>query len=149
MYRGTVEGQALAAFNDGRRAVATMMRIREKDPGHREAALIPGIYRYAVSTLSWPKRMLAAAIGMGGDRDGGILLLEAAAAEQADTATDAALVLMVVYNREGRHADAFRHLWQLQMRHPDNRLIRLNSAATALAASQPARAERKSPPSSR
>lgn len=90
LYRGTVEGRTLAAFTEGRRAVAIMERIRERDSGHREAALLPGIYRYAVSTLSWPKRMLAAAAGMAGDGDGGIRLLETAASEPAETATDAA-----------------------------------------------------------
>ena len=143
LYRGTVEGRAASAFSDGRRAVKAMTRILEKQPGHREAALIPGIYRYAVSTLSWPKRMLAAAAGMPGDRAGGILMLETAADSQADTATDAALVLMIIYNREGRHADALRHLTQLQLRHPENRLIRLNIAATALAASRHVEAERQ------
>ncbi|MEO5896564.1 MAG: hypothetical protein ABIS06_12775 [Vicinamibacterales bacterium] len=138
LYRGTVEGRTLAAFTEGRRAVSMMERIREGMPDHREAALIPGIYRYAVSTMSWPKRMLAAAAGMAGDRDAGIRLLETAASENAQTATDAALVLMIVYNREGRHADALRHLRQLQARHPRNRLLRLNAASTALAASQPA-----------
>ena len=143
LYRGTAEGRAGAAFNDGRHAVKTMTRILQKHPGYREAALIPGIYRYAVSTLSWPKRMVAAAAGMPGDRDGGILMLETAADSQADTATDAALVLMIIYNREGRHSDALRHLTQLQLRHPENRLIRLNIAATALAASRHVEAERR------
>ena len=68
LYRGTVEGRAASAFSDGRRAVKAMTRILEKQPCHREAALIPGIYRYAVSTLSWPKRMAAAAAGMPADR---------------------------------------------------------------------------------
>lgn len=132
LYRGTVEGRTLAAFTDGRRAVGIMDRIRQKDPGHRESALIPGIYRYAVSTLSWPRRMLAAAAGLPGDRDGGIRLLETAAAESAETATDAALVLMIIFNREGRHAEATRHLQRLIARHPGNRLLRLNLAATSL-----------------
>jgi tetratricopeptide (TPR) repeat protein len=132
LYRGTVEGRTFAAFTEGRRAVGIMDRIRQKDPAHRESALIPGIYRYAVSTLSWPRRMLAAAAGLPGDRDGGIRLLDTAAAESAETATDAALVLMIVFNREGRHADATRHLQRLLARHPGNRLLRLNLAATAL-----------------
>jgi len=132
LYRGTVEGRNFAAFNEGRRAVAIMDRIRQKDPNHRESALIPGIYRYAVSTLSWPRRVFAAAAGLPGDRDGGIRLLEAAAAESADTAFDASLVLMIVFNREGRHADAAAHLQRLTAKHPANRLLRLNMAATAL-----------------
>lgn len=138
LYRGTVEGRTLAAFSEARRAVGILEGIRERDPRHRESALIPGIYRYAVSTLPWPKRLLAAASGMAGDRDGGIRLLETAAADVADTSTDATLVLMVVYNREGRRADAFNHLKRLQVRHPGNRLLHLNAAATALAAAKPA-----------
>ena len=136
LYRGTVEGRTFAAFNEGRRAVAIMDGIRQKDPNHRESALIPGIYRYAVSTLSWPRRMFAAAAGLPGDREGGIRLLEAAAAGSADTASDASLVLMIVFNREGRHADAIAHLQRLSAKHPGNRLFRLNMAATALDALQ-------------
>ena len=132
LYRGTVEGRTFAAFTEGRRAVAIMDRIRQKDPSHRESALIPGLYRYAVSTLSWPRRMFAAAAGLPGDREGGIRLLEAAAAQSADTASDASLVLMIVFNREGRHADAAAHLQRLIAKHPANRLLRLNMAATAL-----------------
>ena len=140
LYRATVEGRTWAAFVEGRRAVRTMERVREQQPHHREAALILGMYRYAVSTLSWPKRMLARAAGMPGDRDGGIELLESAASPSSATATDAALVLIVVYNRERRHAAAMHHLKRLRDRHPENRLIELNAAATALAASEPARA---------
>jgi hypothetical protein len=44
LHRGTVEGRTLAAFTEGRRAVALMERIRAGAPDHREAALIPGIY---------------------------------------------------------------------------------------------------------
>lgn len=140
LYRATVEGRTWAAFVEGRRAVRTMERVRERQPDHREAALILGMYRYAVSTLSWPKRMLASAAGMPGDREGGIKLLEFAASPPAETATDASLVLTVVYNRERRHAEAMRHLTQLRGRHPQNRLLVLNAAATALVASEPARA---------
>ena len=132
LFRGTVEGRAIAAFMDGRRSVATMLRITERNPAHAEAALIPGIYRYAVSTLPWHKRLIASVAGMPGDSEGGIRSLERAASASAETATDAALVLMTIYNREGRHADAMRHLQQLVSRHPGNRLLRLNLAMTAL-----------------
>ena len=143
LYRSTVEGQTLAAFREGRRAVAAMQRIRAADPRHRESALIPGIYQYAVSTLPLHLRLLATIGGLPGDREGGIALLEIAAGEGADTATDASLVLMTVYNREGRAEDAFRHLARLQRRHPGNRLLRLNTAASALASGKPQIAERE------
>lgn len=140
LYRATVEGRTWAGFVEGRRAVRLMERVRQQQKGHREAALILGMYRYAVSTLSWPKRMLASAAGMPGDRAGGIAFLEAAAAPPAETETDASLLLVIVYNREGRHAEALRHLRQLREQHPGNRLLVLNTAATALAASDPAAA---------
>jgi tetratricopeptide (TPR) repeat protein len=140
IYRATVEGRTWVAFVEGRRAVRTMERVRQQQKEHREAALILGMYRYAVSTLSWPKRMLASAAGMPGDRSGGIALLETAAVLPAETATDASLLLVIVYNREGRPAEALRHLRQLRERHPGNRLLVLNAAATALAASDPAAA---------
>jgi tetratricopeptide (TPR) repeat protein len=142
LYRGTVEGRAFAAFTEGRRAVALLEDVRRRAPHHRESALLPGIYRYAVSTLSLPKRLLAAAAGLPGDRLEGMALLERAAAAQAATSIDASIVLMVVYNREGRHAGALRHLRTMLQRHPSNRLLRLNLAATELAAGDGAAAVR-------
>ena len=140
LYRGTVEGRMWVAFVEGRRAVGTMERVRQANGDHREAALLLGLYRYAVSTLSWPKRMLASLAGMPGDRHAGIQLLETAADPRAETSTDASLLLMIVYNREGEHAQALDHLRRLRERHPGNRLLVLNMAATALAASDPAAA---------
>lgn len=134
LYRATVEGRTWAAFVEGRRAVRLMERVRQQDGRHREAALILGMYRYAVSTLPWPKRVLAGAAGMQGDRAGGIALLEDAAAPAAETASDAALLLVIVYNREGRREEAMRHLRRLREKHPGNRLLTLNAASTALAA---------------
>ena len=132
LSRGTVEGSAMAAFMDGRRAVAIMTRIRKSHPNAAEAALIPGIYRYAVSTLPWHKRLIATVAGLPGDKAAAIQLLEAASVQTAETSTDAALVLMTIYNREGRHRDAMKILQQLVSRHPGNRLLRLNLAMTAL-----------------
>jgi tetratricopeptide (TPR) repeat protein len=142
LYRGTVEGRAFAAFTEGRKAVALLEDLRNRSPRHHEAALLPGIYRFAVSTLPLLKRWFAAAAGMPGDRAGGIALLERAAAAPAATATDASIVLMIVYNREGRRDEALRHLRALHLRHPSNRLLRLNLAATELAAGDGAAAVR-------
>ena len=142
LYLGTVEGRTFAAFTEGRRAVSLLEDVRKRAPQHRESALLPGIYRYAVSTFSLPKRLLAAAAGLPGDRASGIALLEWAAGGHAATSTDASIVLMIVYNREGRYSDALRHLRTMVRRHPSNRLLRLNLAATELAAGNGAAAVR-------
>ena len=137
LYKATVEGRTLGAFNQGRRAVSAMERARQRDPGKRETALVLGMSQYTVSTMSWPVRALARLSGLPGDREEGLALLREAALPEAETETDALLLLMIVDNREGRHTDALQRLAYLQRSHPGNRLLRLNRGATALAAGQP------------
>lgn len=141
LYRATVEGRTLGAFGQGRRAVNEMKRARELDQGKRETALVLGMSRYTVSTMSWPVRTLARLTGLSGDREAGLALLREAALPGSETETDALLLLMIVDNREGRHTDALQRLEQLQRLHPRNRLLQLNHGATALAADEPHEAE--------
>jgi tetratricopeptide (TPR) repeat protein len=142
LYGATVEGRALGALNQGRRAVSAMERARERDRGKRETALILGMSQYTISTMSWPVRTLARLSGLSGNRETGLALLREAATHGTETETDALLLLMIVDNREGRPTDALQRLSYLQRLHPRNRLLWLNHGATALAASQLHEAER-------
>jgi tetratricopeptide (TPR) repeat protein len=141
MYRATVEGRTLGAFNEGRRAVSAMERSRERDRGKRETALILGMSQYTVSTMSWTARALARVSGLSGDRKTGLVLLEEAASHGTETESDALLLLLIVDHREGRPADALPRLVYLEGLHPRNRLLLLNHGATALAAGRPLEAE--------
>jgi tetratricopeptide (TPR) repeat protein len=141
LYKATVEGRTLGAFNEGRRAVSEMEGARERDRGKRETALVLGMSQYTISTLSWPVRSLAKLSGLSGDRQAGLALLEEAASQGTETETDALLLLMIVDNREGRPTDALQRLAYLERLHPRNRLLWLNQGATALAAGQPQEAE--------
>ena len=142
LYMATVEGSTFGAFKEGGRAVDAMSRARALDPGKRETALLLGMSQYTVSTLSWPARLfLTSLTRLKGNRESGIKLLEEAASEGAETATDARLLLMLVDNRESRPADAVRRLVSLQHAHPGNRLLWLNQGASALAAGEPEEAE--------
>jgi tetratricopeptide (TPR) repeat protein len=76
--------------------------------------------------------------GFGGGRDEGIRLIEEAAAFPSDIQTNALFSLIIVYNREGRHADALRVIRQLQVKYPRNRLLALEAGSTALRAGRPA-----------
>jgi tetratricopeptide (TPR) repeat protein len=141
LYGATVEGRTTGALNQGRRAVGAMARARGYDPGMRETGLLLGMSQYTISTLSWPVRALAKLSGLSADRTAGLALLREAAAPGAETETDALLLLMVIDNREGRHADALERLGYLRRLHPRNRLLWLNHGATALAAGQPLEAD--------
>lgn len=86
-------------------------------------------------------RLLAYVAGFGGGRERGIALIEEAAKQRQDVHTDPLFTLMVIYNREGRHDDAWRVLEDLQRLYPRNRLLWLNAGATALLSGRFADAE--------
>ena len=137
-FVGTVEGKVLGALGPARRAYKEQARCLELDPRRKDAGLIVGLYRYGVSQLSLPKRLMAHLAGFGGGRDEGIRLIEEAAAFPSDIQTNALFSLIIVYNREGRHADAQRVIHQLQAKYPRNRLLALEAGSTALRAGRPA-----------
>ena len=61
----------LAGFRAARRAYDEHERVLDLDPSRKDAGLIVGTYRYLVSTLSLPMRMMAYVAGFGGGRERG------------------------------------------------------------------------------
>ena len=140
-YIATVEGKMLAGFRAARRAFDAHERVLELDPNRKDAGLVIGIYRYIVSTLSLPMRVMAYVVGFGGGRERGIEMLQEAAAYAGDSRTDAMFALVLVYNRERRYAEALATLDRLRRLYPRNRLVVLEAGATALRAGRHAQAD--------
>jgi tetratricopeptide (TPR) repeat protein len=135
-YTATVEGRGLAGFGAARRAYDEHERVLALDAKRKDAGMVVGMYRYGVSTLSWPWRLVAGLAGFGGGRDRGLRMVEDAAAFESDVQTNALFALIVIYNREQRHADALRVIARLQRMYPRNRLLWLERGSTALRAGQ-------------
>ena len=133
-YKATVEGRVVGGFRTARRAYSENERALALDPNRRDAGLTVGMYRYAISTLSAPLRLLAGIAGFGGGREKGLRLIEEAAAYPSDTQTNARFTLIVIYNREQRFDDALRVIRDLQQVYPRNRLLWLEAGSTALRA---------------
>jgi tetratricopeptide (TPR) repeat protein len=150
-YTATVEGKLLAGFRAARRCYDEHEKVLALDPSRKDAGLVVGTYRYVVSTLSLPVRMLAYVAGFGGGKDRGIQMLRETAEYDLDTGTrratsgaraetgndvraDALFALILVYNRERRYDDALQALDRLRRLFPRNRLIWLESGSTALRA---------------
>jgi tetratricopeptide (TPR) repeat protein len=138
-YVATVEGRMLAGVRAARQSYNEHERVLALDPSRTEAGLIVGTYRYVISTLTLPMRVMAYVAGFGGGRERGIQLIEAAARDSRVTAgprrdarTEAMFALVLVYNREHRFDDAVRVLGELRRQYPRNRLIVLEEGATAL-----------------
>jgi tetratricopeptide (TPR) repeat protein len=99
------------------------------------------MYRYIVSTLSLPMRVMAYVAGFGGGKEQGLRLLQRAADGDGEARTDALFALTLVYNRERRFADALNVLERLRKLYPRNRLVVLEQGATSLRAGRAADAD--------
>jgi tetratricopeptide (TPR) repeat protein len=133
----------LGAFRAARRAYDLHEQVLALRPARRDAGLVVGTYRYIVSAMSLPIRMMAYVAGFGGGKERGLRLIEEAAAGGGDASPDARFALVLLYNRERRYADASRVLAELQRAYPRNRLLWLEAGATALRAGRAADAEQQ------
>jgi len=75
-YVATVEGRMLAGFRAAQRCYDEHEKVLALDPSRKDAGLIVGTYRYIVSTMALPMRMMAYVAGFGGGRERGIQMLE-------------------------------------------------------------------------
>jgi len=141
-YIASVEGRLMAGFRAARRSYDLQETALTIDPNRKEAGLIVGTYRYLVSTLSLPMRLMAYVAGFGGGKDRGLKMIEETASAGKENRTDAEFALVLLYNREKRYADALRVLDNLHRRYPRNRLVMLEAGATATRGSRPAEAEK-------
>lgn len=141
-YLATIDGSLLGAFRSAREAFDEHERVVQLDAARGDAGLIVGTYRYLISTLSMPMRVLAYAAGFGGGRQRGLDLIEKAAAYPGDNQSDARLVLVLLDNREARYDAALEQLARLREQYPRNRLFWLETASTLLRANRAADAER-------
>lgn len=144
-YIATVEGRMLAGFRAAQRCYDEHEKVLALDPSRKDAGLIVGTYRYVVSTLSLPMRMMAYVVGFGGGRERGLQMLretaEVGASSGNDSRTDALFALVLMYNRERRFDDALAALQELRRLYPRNRLVLLEAGATALRAGRAQQAD--------
>lgn len=140
-YIASVEGRLMAGFRAARRSYDEQERVLELDPHRKDAELIVGTYRYLVSTLSMPMRLLAYAAGFGGGKERGLHMVEDAAQNGGESRTDAEFALVLLYNRERHFDEAIRVMTDLRARYPRNRLVLLEAGATATRGGRPAEAE--------
>jgi tetratricopeptide (TPR) repeat protein len=140
-YGATVEGRILASFRAASRAYDEHEIVLELDPTRKDAGLIVGTYRYIVSALSIPIRVMAYIVGFGGDKERGLRMVEEAAAYPGTTQTDAKFALILLYNREKNFDAAMRVVQGLQKQYPRNRQLWYEAGATLLRAGRYQQAE--------
>jgi tetratricopeptide (TPR) repeat protein len=141
-YVVTVDGSMLGGVRAAHGAYDEHERALALDPGRADAGLIVGTYRYLVSALALPIRLVAYVAGFGGGKEKGIQLIRGASEYPGENQTDARLALLLIDNREGRFDDALAELAKLRELYPRNRIFWLETGATCLRAGRPGEAER-------
>lgn len=140
-YGATVEGKVLASFRTAREAYDAHERVLALDPSRKDAGLIVGTYRYIVSEMPLPVRLMAYVAGFGGGRERGLQMVSEAAAYPGPTQTDAEFAMLLLMNRERRFDEALRVLGDLQKRYPRNRLLWYEAGTTLIRAARFEQAE--------
>lgn len=141
-YTATIEGESLRALRDAKRAYTEHEKVLELDPARKDANLTLGLYRYLVSLLPGPVRMMAYLVGFDGGKEEALRLIEQAAAYPGDSESEAKFALVLLYNREKEFDRAQRVLSELKRRYPRNWLVWLESASTWLRDERARMAER-------
>lgn len=122
-YTFTLDKRYLDALRLGYKANELHERLLKIDPNYHDAALIPGLYEYAVGSIPRSVKWLAFIFGYRGSKEEGLRLLQEAMTQGKWVSSDAAILLAVIYTREGQHAYARQLLTKISEYFPRNPLF--------------------------
>ncbi|HYN85608.1 MAG TPA: hypothetical protein VER32_10155 [Pyrinomonadaceae bacterium] len=127
-FAAAVERSFTSALSDGRESVNRHRDVLRLDPTYHDAEVTIGMYEYVVATLPLPVKIVAAVGGMRGSKKKGLEILERVAREGRYARDDAKVLLIALYKREGRYAEALSVARELAAKYPRNYLFKLESA---------------------
>lgn len=124
----TVERRFLAAALDGSRGVDRHRDVIKLDPTFHDAEVTLGLYDYTVGGLPLLLKVAYGVTGARGSKRRGLETLERVAREGKWARDDARIVLIALYKREERFADAANVSRELEAKYPRNYLFKLELA---------------------
>jgi hypothetical protein len=127
-FEEAVERRHVAALKDGSDAVDKHRQVIKLDPNYRDAELSIGLYDYTVGALPFPIKVGAGLFGFHGSKKRGLATLERVAKEGKWVHDEAKTLLIVLYTREKRFAEAAVLAKELAAKYPRNYLCRLEAA---------------------
>jgi tetratricopeptide (TPR) repeat protein len=135
-FEEAVERRHFAALKDGDDSVDHHRELLKLDPTFIDASLTAGLYEYVVGSLPLPIKVVAGVTGFRGSKKKGLLLIERVSHEGNWARDDAKTLLIVLYTREKRFADALANALELSAKYPRNYLFRLEAADALVAQSE-------------
>ncbi len=127
-FATAVQRSFMSALSDGSSSVERHREVIKIDPAFHDAELTIGLYDYVVGSLPGPVKLLATVVGTRGSKKRGLATLQRVAAEGRWSKDDARALLIVLFKREGRPADALALARALGAKYPRNYLFRLEAA---------------------
>ena len=100
-------------------------RIVELEPKNVDARLVEGLHDYIIGSLPWHYRMFGFLVGIHGDKEQGIRIVQDVAAHGTLNRVDAEIFLGALYRRENQPRRAVPLIEDLIRRFPRNYLLRL------------------------
>src|SRR4029079_637665 len=127
-FAEAVERRHFAALKDGSDAVDKHREVIKLDPNYRDAEITIGLYDYTVGSLPLPVKLMAGVMGFRGSKKRGLATLERVAKDGNWIHDEAKTLLIVLYTREKRFAEAAAYARELAAKYPRNYLYRLEAA---------------------
>jgi len=120
-YHATVKREYWKARGEAASARDYHKQVLKIDPNYYDAEMSIGAYNYVMGILPFMFKVAVGILGMTGDgKEIGIRQIEDTARLGTQQATDAKMMLLIVYNREGRHEDALKIVDELHTKYPRN-----------------------------
>ncbi|HEX3280478.1 MAG TPA: hypothetical protein VHR36_04555 [Pyrinomonadaceae bacterium] len=132
-FEEAVERRHFAALKDGDDSVDHHRQVLKLDPTFIDANLTAGLYEYVVGSLPLPIKVVAGVTGFRGSKKKGLQLIERVSHDGTWARDDAKTLLIVLYTREKRYADALANARELSAKYPRNYLFRLEAADALVA----------------
>jgi len=132
-FEETIERRHFAALKDGNDAVDRHRDVIKLDPNYRDAEMTIGLYDYTVGALPLPQKIAAGILGHRGSKKRGIATIERVGKEGNWVREDARTLLILLYTREKRFAEAAAIARELSAKYARNYLYKLEMADALVA----------------
>jgi hypothetical protein len=129
-YEASVARKFFGAIRNGSRCVDAHKKVLKLKPDYYDAYLSVGMYDYIVGSLPFAYKAIATIAGIRGNKERGIERLQTVVQKNADSADDARVLLLAVYQNEERYEDSLAILEHLSGKYPRSYLVRLEKAST-------------------
>ncbi len=129
-YEASVARKFFSAMRNGSRCVDAHQKVLKLKPDYYDAYLSVGMYDYIVGSLPFAYKAIAALAGFRGNKQRGIERLQTVVEKESDSADDARVLLLAVFQNERRYDDSLIILEHLSEKYPRSYLVKLEKAST-------------------